>query len=110
MCLSVVLPSKTDPLSWQLGPHPLSLGSQPADARTELPLPPSLEKSCTQGGDLTVSIAFTTPSKTILGNSLAVQWSGLGAFTAEGLGSIPGWGTKIPQATWRGPKDKKRHS
>ena len=32
------------------------------------------------------------------GNSLAVQWSGLGTFTAEGLGSIPGQGTKIPQA------------
>ena len=33
------------------------------------------------------------------GNSLAVQWLGLGAFTAQGLGSIPGWGTKIPEAT-----------
>ena len=32
------------------------------------------------------------------GNSLAVQWLGLGDFTAEGVGSIPGWGTKIPQA------------
>ena len=31
-----------------------------------------------------------------IGNSLAVQWLGLGAFTAEGLGSIPVWGTKIP--------------
>ena len=29
------------------------------------------------------------------GNSLAVQWLGLGTFTAEGLGSFPGWGTKI---------------
>ena len=29
-----------------------------------------------------------------------VQWLGLGAFTAVGLGSIPGWGTKIPQAMW----------
>ena len=36
--------------------------------------------------------------------SLAVQWLGLGDFTAQGLGSIPGWGTKIPQATW--PKNK----
>jgi len=25
-------------------------------------------------------------------NSLAVQWLGLPAFTAEGPGSIPGWG------------------
>ena len=29
-------------------------------------------------------------------NSLAVQWLGLRAFTDEGTGSIPGWGTKIP--------------
>ena len=28
------------------------------------------------------------------GTSLAVQWLGLGAFTALGPGSIPGWGTK----------------
>ena len=32
------------------------------------------------------------------GNSLAVQWLGLRAFTAMGLGSIPGPGTKISQA------------
>ena len=31
-------------------------------------------------------------------NSLAVQWLGLHAFTAKGPSSIPGWGTKIPQA------------
>ena len=35
-----------------------------------------------------------------------VQWLGLPAFTAEGLGSIPGRGTKILQAT--GSKAKKR--
>ena len=29
---------------------------------------------------------------------LVVQWFGLHVFTAEGLGSIPGGGTKIPQA------------
>ena len=34
------------------------------------------------------------------GNSLVVQWLGLCAFTAEGLGSIPDRGTKIPQAAW----------
>ena len=33
-----------------------------------------------------------------LGNSLVVQWLGLHIFTASGLGSIPGQGTKIPQA------------
>ena len=36
-----------------------------------------------------------------------VQWLGLYAFTAKGLGSIPGWGTKIPQAVWCGQKKKK---
>ena len=33
-----------------------------------------------------------------LRNSLVVQRLGLCAFTAEGTGSIPGQGTKIPQA------------
>ena len=33
-----------------------------------------------------------------LGNSLVVQWLRLHALTAEGRGSIPGQGTKIPQA------------
>ena len=42
------------------------------------------------------------------GNSLAVQWSGLGTFTAEGLGSIPGQGTKIPQAMWCGQNKTKQ--
>ena len=37
-------------------------------------------------------------------NTLAVQWLGLHAFTAEGAGSIPGQRTKIPQATQRGKK------
>ena len=41
------------------------------------------------------------------GNSLTVQWLGLCAFTAEGLGSISGRGTKIPQAVWYGKKKKK---
>ena len=40
------------------------------------------------------------------GNSLVVQWLGLYASTAEGMGSIPGWGTKIPHAA--GPKGKKQ--
>ena len=42
-----------------------------------------------------------------LGNSLVVQWLGLHAFTAEGLGSIPGQRTKIPQAASRGQKKNK---
>ena len=40
----------------------------------------------------------------LVGNSLAAQWLGLGAFTAGGLCSIPGWGPEILQATWHGQK------
>ena len=44
-----------------------------------------------------------------VGNSVAVQWLGLGASTAGGTGSIPGQGTRIPQAAWwRGQKKKKK--
>ena len=42
-----------------------------------------------------------------MGNSLAVQWLGLGAFTAKGTGWIPGQGTKILRAVWRSQKKKK---
>ena len=38
------------------------------------------------------------------GKSLVVQQLGLGAFTAKGLGLIPGQGTKIPYAAWCGQK------
>ena len=41
-----------------------------------------------------------------LGTSLAVQWLRLCTFTAVGLGSVPGQGTKIPHATWCGQKNK----
>ena len=35
------------------------------------------------------------------------QWLGLSALTARGPGSIPGWGTKILQATqWHSPSKK----
>ena len=40
------------------------------------------------------------------GNSLAVQWSGLSAFTVKGPGSIPGGGNKILQATQHSQKIK----
>ena len=43
-------------------------------------------------------------NKKSLGNSVLVQWLGLQASTAEGTGLIPGWGTKIPHATWHGQK------
>ena len=41
-------------------------------------------------------------------NSLAVWWLGLWASTAGGLGWIPGWETKILQATQCGQINKKR--
>ena len=37
-----------------------------------------------------------------LGTSLVVQWLRLHAPSAESLGSILGWGTKIPHAAWYG--------
>ena len=36
------------------------------------------------------------------GNALVIQWLGYGTFTAEGPGSVPGWGTEILQAAWHG--------
>ena len=42
----------------------------------------------------------------ILGNSLVVQWLGLCTFTAKGPGSVPGRGTKIPQAMQHSQKKK----
>ena len=38
------------------------------------------------------------------GDILVVQWLELCIFTAKGPGSIPGWGTKIPQVTQCGGK------
>ena len=41
--------------------------------------------------------------------SLVVQWLGLCTSTTGGVDSIPGWGTKLPYATWHGlPKNKDR--
>ena len=41
-----------------------------------------------------------------LRNFLAVQWLGLGIFTALGLGSTTVQGIKILQAMWHGQKEK----
>ena len=38
--------------------------------------------------------------------SLLVQWLGLLASTTQGVGLIPGMGTKIPHAMWCGQKKK----
>ena len=40
------------------------------------------------------------------GNFLVVQWLGLQASTAVGVGLIPGRQTKIPHAVWHGQKIK----
>ena len=42
----------------------------------------------------------------ISGNSLALQWLGLGAFTAGAWVQSLVWGTKIPQAAQHGHKTK----
>ena len=42
-----------------------------------------------------------------LGNSSVVQWLGIHASTAGGPGLIPGRGTKLPQATWYAPLQRK---
>ena len=42
-------------------------------------------------------------------NSPEVQWLGLGTFTAENPDWTPGWGTKIPQATWHSQKKRKKN-
>ena len=53
-------------------------------------------------------ILLNNKKKLTTGNSLAVHWLGLWASTAGGPGLIPGQGTKVLQATWRGRKKKKR--
>ena len=40
------------------------------------------------------------------GNSPAVQWLGFHAFTADGMDSIPGWGTKILKTVQCGQRKK----
>lgn len=44
-------------------------------------------------------LSLQTKQRTGAGNSLVVQGQGLDSFTAEGAGSSPDGGTKIPQAT-----------
>ena len=53
------------------------------------------------------SLNFIIYKIEIIGNSLVVQWLGLHASTEGGMASIPGRGTKIPQAAGCGQKIKK---
>ena len=47
-------------------------------------------------------------NKDFSGTFLAAQWLKLCASTGRGTGSIPGWGTKIPQTMWHGQKKNKK--
>ena len=62
-----------------------------------------------QKGAYSNSSSWFMKLKVELQNSLVVQWLGLRAFTAKGLGSIPRWGTKIPQAARHSQKKKKKN-
>ena len=42
------------------------------------------------------------------GNSLAVQWLGLGSFTVKDPGSMPGQGTKISQLSSTAKREKEK--
>ena len=42
--------------------------------------------------------------KIVQGTSLVVQWLRLHTPSAGGVGSIPGWGTKMPRAAQRGQR------
>ena len=85
---------------------------------THFLLMPSREWALENNFNLAVNISFKIGRKQqvfilgitfhlkSLGISLAVQWLGLRAFPAEGLGSIPGQGTKFLQAAQCGQKKK----
>ena len=49
-----------------------------------------------------------SPNKSYFGNSLVVQRLGHHTFTAEGLGSIPGQGTKTPRAKKQKKRERKK--
>ncbi|XP_059950014.1 leydig cell tumor 10 kDa protein homolog isoform X1 [Mesoplodon densirostris] len=65
---------------------------------------------CLMGISSSQHLSSVTLQQFTRGTSLAVQWLRLCTSTAGGAGSglIPGWGTKIPRATGRGPKKKKK--
>ena len=54
-----------------------------------------------------VNLNSQSSRKHFLGNFLVVHWLALHAFNAEGLGSIPGWRSKIPHTTQLGQKKEK---
>ena len=54
--------------------------------------------------EVTDCLAHAYQKEQTLHSSLVVQWLGFRAFTAKGLDSVPGRGTKILQATLCGQK------
>ena len=50
--------------------------------------------------------SFFIKDRLYWGNSLVAQWLGLCPSTAGGMGSIRGWGIKIPQDVWWGWSEK----
>ena len=63
------------------------------------------EGECILSGGIAGSVRAVL-NHDLLGTSLAVQWLGLRALTAKGLGSIPGQETKIPQPATPHPQIK----
>ena len=59
--------------------------------------------------DFRMLLGFHT-SKLLGEYSLAVQWLGLQASTARGQGSVPGRGTKIPQASQCGQNNNNNNN
>ena len=47
-------------------------------------------------------------NKRFLSRRRLIRCLGLHSYTAKGLGWIPGWGTKITQATWYGQKQQQQ--
>ena len=71
--------------------------------------PPTNQKKVTHPAALTPNFAYKNfPPKPLGRTSLAVQRLRLCAFIARGMGSIPGWGTKISHAAPPGQKKKKK--
>ena len=60
--------------------------------------------------EVEIFLIYSSLNSSLLGDSLAVQWLGVRTSTTGGTGSIPGQGTKIPQATPLGQKKKKNLS
>ena len=72
----------------------------------------SLPSQCQEYSEPGIFFAFSNCltsvyiKRPVRGTSLAVQCLRLCSSNAEGVGSIPDWGTKIPKAAWWGRRKK----